>query len=47
MKLSNVNPQLYYRAGEEVENAIKSAKLVWAKAGELEEEDGDDGGGQN
>ena len=47
LKLSNVNPQLYYRAGEEVENAIKSAKLVWAKAGEQEEEDGDDGGGQN
>ena len=47
LKLSNVNPQLYYRAGEEVENAIKSAKLVWAKAGEQEEEDGNDGGGQN
>lgn len=44
MKLSDVKPQLYYRAGDEVEAAIKSAKLVWAKAGEEEEEEeeGDD-----
>jgi len=39
MKLSDVKPQLYYRAGDEVEAAIKSAKLVWAKAGEEEEDD--------
>ena len=45
MKLSDVKPQLYYRAGEEVEAAIKSAKLVWAKAGdEEEEEEGEEGG---
>ena len=44
MKLSDVKPQLYYRAGEEVEGAIKSAKLVWAKAGEEEDEE-DEGGG--
>jgi hypothetical protein len=39
MKLSDVKPQLYYRAGEEVEAAIKSAKLVWAKGSEDEEEE--------
>ena len=43
MKLSDVKAQLYYRAGDEVEAAIKSAKLVWAKASdEEEEEDGGD-----
>ena len=40
MKLSDVKPQLYYRAGEDVAAAIKSAKLVWAKASEEEEEEG-------
>lgn len=40
MKLSDVKPQLYYRAGDEVEAAIKSAKLIWAKAGDEEEEEG-------
>ena len=44
MKLSDVKPQLYYRAGEEVEGAIKSAKLVWAKAGDEEEEEEGEGG---
>lgn len=39
MKLSDVKPQLYYRAGDEVEAAIKSAKLVLANAGEEEEDD--------
>ena len=47
MKLSDVKPQLYYRAGEEVEAAIKSAKLVWAKAGDEEEEEEEGEGGQN
>lgn len=55
MKLSDVKPQLYYRAGEEVEAAIKSAKLVWAKGSEEEEEEegeeggegGDNGGGSH
>ena len=43
MKLSDVKAQLYYRAGDDVEAAIKSAKLVWAKASdEEEEEDGGD-----
>ncbi len=40
MKLADVKPQLYYRAGDEVEAAIKSAKLVWAKASDEEEDDG-------
>jgi len=52
IKLSDVKPQLYYRAGEDVEGAIKSAKLVWAKASDEDEEEegggtpsgGDDGG---
>lgn len=43
MKLSDVKAQLYYRAGDDVEAAIKSAKLVWAKASDEEEEE--DGGG--
>lgn len=55
MKLSDVKPQLYYRAGEDVEGAIKSAKLVWAKGSEEEEEEegeeggegGDNGGGSH
>ena len=56
IKLSDVKPQLYFRAGDEVEGAIKSAKLVWAKASDEEEEDengggtpsgGDTGGGDN
>ena len=42
MKLADVKPQLYYRAGDEVEAAIKSAKLVWAKASD--EEDDEEGG---
>ena len=38
MKLDDVKPGLYFRAGEEVEGAIKAAKLVWAKASDEEEE---------
>lgn len=54
MKLDDVKPGLYFRAGDEVEGAIKAAKLVWAKASDEEEEEeegggtpsgGDDGGG--
>lgn len=41
--LANVKPQLYFRAGDEVEAAIKSAKLVWAKASDQEAEDAADG----
>jgi hypothetical protein len=42
IKLSDVKPSLYYRPGDEVEAAIKSAKLVWAKGSEDEEEEGGD-----
>ena len=44
IKLSDVKPQLYFRAGDEVEGAIKSAKLVWAKGSDEEEEDENGGG---
>ena len=51
MKLDDVKPQLYYRPGDEVEGAIKAAKLVWAKASDEEEEEGGTtpapGGGTN
>ena len=40
MKLADVKPALYYRAGDDVEGAIKAAKLVWAKASDEEEEEG-------
>ena len=39
MKLDDVKPGLYFRAGDEVEGAIKAAKLVWAKASDEEEEE--------
>ena len=39
MKLSDVHPGLYFRAGEEVESAIRAAKIVWAKPGDEEEEE--------
>lgn len=45
MKLADVKPTLYYRPGDDVEGAIKSAKLIWAKAeDEEEEEEGEEGG---
>ena len=44
MKLDDVKPGLYFRAGDEVEGAIKAAKLVWAKASDEEEEDDENGG---
>ena len=40
MKLDDVKPALYYRAGDDVAGAIKAAKLVWAKASDEEEEEG-------
>jgi len=40
IKLSDVKPQLYYRAGEDVETAVRSAKLVWAKVSDEDEEEG-------
>ena len=42
MKLSDVKPTLYYRPSDDVEGAIKAAKLVWAKASDEEEEEGGD-----
>ena len=45
MKLGDVKTQLYYRAGDEVEAAIKSAKLVWSKASDEDEEDDTPSGG--
>ena len=39
MKLEDVKPGLYFRASDEVEGAIKAAKLVWAKASDEEEDD--------
>ena len=51
MVLADVKPALYYRAGDDVEGAIKAAKLVWAKASDEEEEEGGTtpapGGGTN
>ena len=44
IKLSDVKPQLYFRAGDDVEGAIKAAKLVWAKASDEEEDDENVGG---
>lgn len=43
MKLSDVHPGLYFRAGEEVESAIRAAKIVWAKPGDGEEEEEEGG----
>ena len=43
IKLADVKPQLYFRAGDDVEGAIKAAKLVWAKASD-DEEDEEEGG---
>lgn len=42
MKLDDVKPQLYFRAGDDVAGAIKAAKLVWAKASD--EDDEEEGG---
>ena len=47
LKLEDVKPGIYYRAGEDVEGAIKSAKLVWAKASDEEEEEENGGGNTN
>ena len=44
MKLDDVKPQLYYRAGEDVEAAVKSAKLVWAKSSDDDEDEAPEGG---
>lgn len=44
MKLNDVKPSLYYRAGDEVEAAVRGAKLVWAKASDDEETAPESGG---
>lgn len=46
LKLENVKLGLYYHAGNDVEAAVKAAKLVWAKASDEEEEE-ENGGGDN
>ena len=43
LKLSDVKPSLYYRPSDDVEGAIKSASLVWAKGGEDDEEEEEGG----
>lgn len=43
IKLDDVKPQLYFRAGDDVAGAIKAAKLVWAKASDQEEEEEEGG----
>ena len=53
MKLADVKPSLYFRPADDVQAAVKSAKLVWAKASDAaaEEEGSDDtpatGGGDD
>lgn len=44
MKLADVKPSLYFRPADDVQAAVKSAKLVWAKASDAaaEEEGSDD-----
>ena len=42
--LSSVRPSLYYKPADEVEAAIKSASLVWAKKEDEEGEETPDGG---
>ena len=42
MSLDDVKPGLYFRPGDEVQAAVKAAKLVWAKASD--EDDDEEGG---
>lgn len=39
MKLADVKPSLYFRPADDVQAAVKSAKLVWAKASDNDAED--------
>lgn len=39
MKLSDVKPSLYYKAGDEVSAAVRSASLAWAKAEDAADDD--------
>ena len=48
MLLSSVRPSLYYKPADEVDAAIKSASLVWAKKEDLDDDEtpgGDTPGG--
>lgn len=47
MKLTDVKPSIYFRPGDDVDGAIKSAKLVWAKAEDNDDEEGGDDGGDD
>ena len=38
LTLESVKPNIYFRASEEVQTAIRGASLVWAKADEAEED---------
>jgi len=44
LTLDDVKLSVYYRAGDEVEAAVRGAKLVWAKANDEEEEEAPEGG---
>ena len=44
MKLDDVRPGLYFRAGDDVEGAIKAAKLIWAKPSDNDDEEEEGGG---
>ena len=39
LKLASVKPQLYYRPSEEMEAAVRQAKLVWVKGDGDEDEE--------
>ena len=38
LKMDSVKPNIYYRASDEVQAAIRAASLAWAKPGEANEE---------
>lgn len=46
LKLADVKPSLYFKPADEVDAAIKSASLIWAKASDEEGEDDEPGDGE-
>ena len=42
LTLGSVRPQLYFRAGDDVEQAVRQARLVWVRDNGDEEEEGDE-----
>jgi len=46
LKLADVKPSLYFKPADEVDAAIKSASLIWAKASDEEGEDDEPGGSE-